>query len=256
MMHFPSNVSDRTITCFTPVAHLTHDAVDVFVTRLDVDIEVVQACASLLSDVELQRASRFAFARDRCRFIVGRARLRQLLGTRLGMRPQAVALAYGPHGKPALARHCAASNVRFNVAHAGDVAVYAFSHGREVGIDLEAIRAIPDADDIAAHFFSRREKAAYFALGPRDRLVGFFNCWTRKEAFVKALGGGLSYPLDRFDVSVSPREPAEIIRVDNTPGNRCGWRLESLFLGPGWASAVVVASTRCQADTTAPCGVQ
>jgi 4'-phosphopantetheinyl transferase len=126
-------------------------------------------------------------------------------------------------GKPALSRRFANSDLRFNVSHSEDVAVYAFSRGREIGVDVEAVRELRDADDIAVRFFSRRENEAYLALDPRDRLLGFFNCWTRKEAFIKALGDGLYYPLDCFDVSLAPDEPARILRVENTPGNECAW---------------------------------
>ena len=172
-------------------------------TSLNVGHEAVRASGALLSSAERQRASRFAFALDRRRFTVARAWLRRLLSARLGIRPESIELVYGAHGKPALARRCAASDLRFNVSHADDVAVYAFSSGREIGIDIESIRVIGDAEDIAARFFSRRENEAYRALDPGDRSLGFYNCWTRKEAFVKALGDGLDYPLDRFDVSLA-----------------------------------------------------
>ncbi len=132
------------------------------------------------------------------------------------------------------------SNLRFNCSHSDDVAAYAFSPGREIGIDIESVRTIHDAEDIAARFFSRREYEAYLALEPRDRPLGFFNCWTRKEAFVKALGDGLDYPLDRFDVTLAPGEPAKILRVENTPGDHCGWTLHSFVPGPGLIGALVV----------------
>jgi 4'-phosphopantetheinyl transferase len=216
------------------------DAIDVVVTGLEVEAEAVHASAALLSDAERQRASRFAFDRDRNRFIVARARLRQLLAARLGVGPASVELVYGARGKPALARRFAHSGLRFNVSHSNDVAVYAFAPGREVGIDVEAVRVIRDADDIAARFFSRRENEAYLALDPRDRPLGFFNCWTRKEAFIKALGDGLSHPLDRFDVSLTPGEPAKILRVDSTPGGDCEWTLHSFVPEPGFIGAIVV----------------
>ncbi|MGZ8849422.1 MAG: 4'-phosphopantetheinyl transferase family protein, partial [Thermoanaerobaculia bacterium] len=96
-----------------------------------------------------------------------------------------------------------------------------------------------DADDIAARSFSRRENEAYQALDPRDRPLGFFNCWTRKEAFIKAVGDGLHHPLDRFDVSLAPGQPAKILRVGNTHGDDCGWRMESFSPAPGFVAAVV-----------------
>jgi 4'-phosphopantetheinyl transferase len=117
--------------------------------------------------------------------------------------------------------------------------VYAFAQGRAVGIDVEAIRTIRDADAIAARFFSRRENETYRALDPEDKPLGFFNCWTRKEAFVKALGAGLSHRLDRFDVSLAPGEPARILSVDGIASPDCGWTIHSFIPRPGYIGAVV-----------------
>ena len=208
-------------------------------TGLALKPAAVRACASLLSDAERERASRFAFARDARRFIVGRARLRQLLAARLGARPESVELVYGAHGKPALANPGRDRDLRFNLSRRDDVAVYVLSFGREVGIDVEAVRVIRDADTIAARFFSRREHAAYQALDPRHKPLGFVNCWTRKEAFVKALGEGLSHPLDSFDVSLAPGAPAELLRVETTPRDDRGWRMEGFSPAPGFVAAVV-----------------
>jgi 4'-phosphopantetheinyl transferase len=216
-----------------------NQAVEVIVTRPAIEPEAVRAATELLSEVERRRAARFVHDRDRSRFIVTRARLRRLLAERLDVRPESVELAYGAHGKPALAPRLAGATLRFNVSHCDDVAVFAFASGREVGIDVEAVRVMEDADDVAARFFSRAENDAYRALDPRDRPQGFFNCWTRKEAFVKALGSGLSHPLDRFDVSLTPGEPAKLLRVADTPGDDCGWRLRSLSPCPGFVAAVV-----------------
>jgi len=224
----------------TATAPYTGDAIDCVVTRSVMGSEAARAAVSLLSDAERQRASRLLFERDRDRFIVARARLRQLLAARLGTRPDSVELVYGAHGKPALAPWYADTDLRFNVSHCDDLTLYAFSCGREIGIDVEAVRPIRDADDIAARFFSQRENRAYRALERRDRPLGFFQCWTRKEAFIKALGDGLSYPLDRFDVSLTPGEPARILRVEDTPGDRCGWRMDSWSPAPGFVAAVVI----------------
>jgi 4'-phosphopantetheinyl transferase len=221
-------------------AYFADGAIDVVVTRLDLRPAAVRALAVWLSDAERIRARRFAFDRDRRRFVVTRARLRQLLGVRLDVRPESVDLVYGERGKPALARGYAGSDLRFNVSHSDDVAVYAFSSGREIGIDVEAVRVIRDADDIAARFFSRCEYESYLALDARHRPLGFFNCWTRKEAFIKALGDGLYHPLDSFDVSLAPGEPAEILRIGHIPGDHCGWRLRSFSPFPGYVGAVVI----------------
>jgi 4'-phosphopantetheinyl transferase len=217
---------------------------EVLMTRLDVGSEALSASAALLSPAERQRASRFAFDRDRRRFMVARAQLRELLAVRLGVPPESIELAYGERGKPVLGRHFAESDLHFNVSHSEDVAVYAFSLGREIGIDVEAVRVIRDADDIAARFFSRREHQTYLALDPCDKPSGFFNCWTRKEAFIKALGHGLYQPLDSFEVSLAPGDPARILCVEGTAGDQCGWHMEAFTPAPGLAAAVVVESGR------------
>lgn len=195
-------------------------------TRLDARAAAAGALARSLSAPERERAGRFRFERDRRRFIVARARLRELLGARLGVPPAAVELACGSNGKPALARRGAHAHWRFNVSHCDDVAVYAFSRSREVGIDVEAIRPLPAADAIAAQFFSPRESAAYRAAAPRDRPLAFFRCWTRKEAFLKALGVGLSVRLDELDVS------------ECRLGENGAWRLDSFSPLPGFIAAL------------------
>jgi 4'-phosphopantetheinyl transferase len=213
--------------------------VDVVVTRLAATPEVVRTAAALLSEDERSRARRFVFDRDARRYIVARARLRELLALRLGERVRAeqIAFEYGAHGKPGLARRFADSGLQFSVSHCDDIAAYAFSWGPAVGIDVEAVRVMSDADDVAAHYFSPRENAAYQSLHPSDRPAGFFNCWTRKEAVVKALGDGLSMPLDRFDVTLAPGEPAKVLRVDTTPGDS-GWRLDSSYPVAGYVAAI------------------
>ena len=223
---------------FRPATVERDDAIEIVVTGLALEPAAVRASASLLSAAERERARRFAFGRDARRFIVGRGRLRQLLGARLGVRPESVELVYGARGKPALA-NSGRNSLRFNLSHRDDLAVYALSWGCDVGIDVEAIRPLPDADAVAARFFSRPEHAAYRALDPRDRPLGFFQCWTRKEAFIKALGDGLSHPLDSFDVSLAPGAPAEFLRVEAVPGDDRGWRLASFFPAAGFVAAVV-----------------
>ena len=217
----------------------TNGAIEIVIARLDARPEAVRSLAEWLSAEERRRADRYDFDRDRRRFIVARARLRQLLAVRLMTRPEAVELVYGGHGKPALARRSDGTDWRFSVSHCDEMAVYAFSQGREVGVDIEAIRNVCDADAIVSHFFSRCEQNAYLALDPGEKMLGFFNCWTRKEAFLKALGDGLSLPLDCFDVSLAPGEPARILRVKNTPGCDSGWCLNSFSFSPGFVAAVV-----------------
>jgi 4'-phosphopantetheinyl transferase len=186
---------------------------EVVVVRLDLEPE-----RDTLSPTERHRARRFRFERDRRRFIVARGRLREELAARLGVRPERVALEYGENGKPRLAGR----ELHFSVSHCDDVALLAFSKDAEIGVDVEAIRPVREADAIATQFFTPAERAAYLALAPRRRLLGFLRLWTRKEAFVKALGSGFSLPLERLDLSRAPR----------------GWRLHSFFPLRGFIGAL------------------
>ncbi len=217
--------------------------VEMVATRLDLAAGEVGALHALLSGAEQQRASRIAAGRARDRFIVARARLRQLLGSRLGVRPESVELTTAPKGKPGLGSRFVDANLRFNLAHCDDVAAYAIGTGGEVGIDIEAVRALDDADRLAGRFFSEAEQAAYRGLVPAERPLGFFNCWTRKEAFIKAQGDGFGYPLDRFDVSLAPNEAARLLRVGDVSGDACGWRVMSFSPAPGFVGALVTETT-------------
>jgi 4'-phosphopantetheinyl transferase len=216
------------------------NVLEVMVIRPAVDSEAVRAAAAVLSRRERQRADRFAFDRDRRRFIVMRAALRQLLAARVGVRPESLELVHGAHGKPGFAPGSTEVDLRFNASYCDDLAAFAFSVGRELGIDIEAIRAGADTDDVAASFFSRVEHEAYLGLEPRDRPLGFFQGWTRKEAFIKALGDGLTHPLDHFDVSLDPAKPAAILRVGNSSGDHCGWLMRSFRPAPGYVAALVM----------------
>jgi len=190
---------------------------EVEVVRLDASADEVLTLGALLSPAETQRAKRLHFERHRRRFVVARGRLRHLLAARLGVQPEKIELAYGKNGKPSL-KH---NGWHFSISHCDDVALFAFSKASAIGVDVEAIRPIREADTIAAQFFSPREKETYSALAPHDKALGFLQCWTRKEALVKAIGEGLSMPLDQFDVAHAP-----------------GWRLHSFFPLPGFIGAV------------------
>jgi 4'-phosphopantetheinyl transferase len=215
-------------------------SLDVVIARLDIGAEAADASAALLSCEERRRARRFARDQERRRFTVARSRLRHLLGARLAVAPEDIELEYAAGGKPRLHPRFG-GDLRFNVSHYEDVAAFAFANGREIGIDVEGVRSLPDADDIAALASSPREHRTYLALDPEQKPRAFFNCWTRKEAFVKALGEGLRHPLHRFDVSLVPDEPARLQRVGSTPGDSCGWVLHAFTPGAELVGAVVVA---------------
>ena len=217
------------------------DDFEVVMIRLDQDPDAVRRCATLLCSEERARADRFAFDSDRRRYIVGRAELRRILSARLGVAPRSVKFTYGAFGKPVLANGLADSGVRFNLSHSGNAAVCALTTGRDIGVDLERHRVVPNAPRIAQRFFSRAERASLNALDPVDQSLGFLNCWTRKEAFIKAVGEGLSYPLESFDVSLAPGEAAEILRVGDLPGDQCGWTLHDFSTG-GLVGACVLGT--------------
>ena len=156
----------------------TSRVLEIVLARLDVDSAALPPLAMLLCANERARAARFRLERDRRRYIVARARLRELLAERLSIPPQSIELVYGPHGKPALP----AGDLRFNVSHSEELALYVFARGREVGIDVEAVRDVPERERIARQWFS---EADY-------RRFGFLGCWTRREAAAKALGLGIT----------------------------------------------------------------
>ena len=191
-----------------------------------------------LSAEERARGTRYRFERDLAHFIARRATLRSILAAYTGWLPAALTFCLGPSGKPALAR-VARGGLRFNVSHSAGLTLVAVTRCREVGVDLERIR--PQlAAGVAERFFSPVEVAALAVLPAEDRAAAFFACWTRKEAYVKAKGGGLSLGLDRFAVSLVPGEPARLLQTADDPLEVERWRLEALDPAPGYAAALAV----------------
>lgn len=180
----------------------------------------VQQLGSLLSADERGRADRFRFERDRSRYTVGRGLLRTMLGRYLNVRPVSLVFEYGAHEKP----HLRGKPLWFNVAHSGPVALFAFTAAAEVGIDVELDDADFARERIAERFFSPAEVRALRSLPPAQQPRAFLTCWTRKEAFIKARGDGLSLALDSFDVSLRPGAPAALLRFgwgNDDPGQWC-----------------------------------
>ena len=176
------------------------------------------------------------------RWIAARSALREILGGCLDADPRALVFAYGDKGKPALAEPAGEWDLQFSLAHSAHLAVYAVTVGCPVGVDLERMRPLPDMDRIAERTFSRQECAALRALPATLRPSGFFNCWTRKEAYIKAVGLGLSYPLERFTVSLAPGAPARLETVEAEPGHVEGWTMAALAPRSGFVGAVVVGA--------------
>ena len=225
-----------------PQADLTlkRDEVHVWWASLDPSASHVQRLAQLLSADEYMRAERFHFERDRKRFIVGRGLLRTILGRYLQTEPSRLQFRYTFHGKPALTEAFDGDMVNFNVSHSQGLALYAVTRGREIGVDLECVRPISDAEQIAGRFFSARENAVFRTLPARKKLAAFFNCWTRKEAYLKAIGDGLARPLDQFDVSLAPGEPARLLHTEGDPQEVSRWILQELTPAPGYVATLAV----------------
>lgn len=219
---------------------LGNDDVHVWQAALNHAPSQIDGWLHSLAEDEQARARKFHFPIDRERFIVARGVLREILGLYLNRAAQSVSFRYGPHGKPALADESNGNTIHFNTSHSHDVALYAVTRGREVGIDLEFMRDGLEVEQIAERFFSQREIATLRALPVSLRKYAFFLCWTRKEAYIKARGQGLSLPLDQFDVSLTPGEPAALLRTRADPDEALRWSLQELSIGSGYVSALAV----------------
>ena len=193
----------------------------------------------IISDDERRRADRFRFAIDRESFTAARAILRILLGAYAGLAPEAVTFSYTEHGKPSLNTE-QNERVEFNLSHSGEIALLAFARGRAVGVDVERIRENLDPEKIARRFFSRREQDELSALPPSERCVGFFRCWTRKEAYIKARGAGLSLPLHGFDVSLKAGDQNALLDARSGDTDITQWRLGELAVRNGYVAALCV----------------
>lgn len=219
---------------------LTDTDVHVWQTVLDRPQPFIDRLLPTLSAQEQERADRFHFERDRRRFVVARGVLRALIGRYLHLPAATVQFEYSEHGKPALASVMNQPDFQFNVSHSRVLALFAFTRGRQIGVDVEFIRPVEDADDIAARFFSARESEVFRQLPVRQKQAAFFDCWTRKEAFIKAVGEGLSHPLDQFDVAFAPGQAARLLYVAGGENEADRWRLQALYPAPGYAAALVV----------------
>lgn len=219
---------------------LTADDVHVWRIALELDDATLARLRETLADDERQRADRFHFEKDRRHFIAARAALRAILSRYLGRRAPDVRFAYTDYGKPHLAGEDDKFPLHFNLTHSHGLALLAVAHGREVGVDLELIRDNLEGEQLAERFFSPCEVAALRALPPELRREAFFHCWTRKEAYIKAIGKGLSLALDQFDVSLHPGEPAMLLATQHNPQEARRWSMRSLLPAEGYVAALVV----------------
>jgi 4'-phosphopantetheinyl transferase len=194
----------------------------------------------ILSADELSKARRLHFPKDRQRFILARGLLRTILSRYLDMQPDQLCFCYDDYGKPSLAPSSDQERLNFSLSHSDGLALYAVTRSREIGIDVERVCHIPEAAQVVERLFSAHENAVFRTLDARLKQEAFFTCWTRKEAYVKARGKGLSLPLDQLDVSLIPGEPAMRLNIRGAPQEAVCWSLCELKPSPGYVAALVV----------------
>lgn len=206
---------------------------------LDLPVSRIQRLEQTLAVEEQARASQFRFATDRSRFIAARGILRTILGRYLHKNPHTLRFADNGYGKPVLLEEIDQTSIKFNVTHAQHLALYAFTPQGEIGIDVEQIPTeTQDYEGMARRFFSAAEVKELGAISAERRQEAFLNGWTRKEAYIKARGLGLSLDLRLFDVSLTPGKPAALLATREEGQDSSNWSLYDLYPGPGYIAAL------------------
>lgn len=224
-------------------SELTGSAADIWQFQLVLEDDRIDRCRRLLSRDENRRADRFHFVRDRKRFASTRAAIRQILSGYVNVEPQELIFSYGAKGKPELAQRFHEARIRFNLSHSRDFVLVAVTRSPRVGADIEFIDYECPINQISAYFFSARETRTLCALPTRERTRAFFECWTRKEAYVKALGEGLSLPLDSFAVAFGPGVPAGLSWIEPSRKELLDWSIYNVTAPNGYVAAVVIEGT-------------
>jgi 4'-phosphopantetheinyl transferase len=220
---------------------LSENDVHVWRLKLDSDQYEISELIKMLSLEEKRAAGRFHFEKHRRRYIGSHAGLRTILGRfYTDIRPEELRFGYGEYGKPHILAGFFEGKLCFNMAASHELALIAVTRDNEIGVDVEFCRDLQDTDEIAAHHFTNSEIAAYQSLKGKRKIAGFYHCWTRKEAFIKAIGEGMSYPLDRFEVSLVPEEPARLISIEGDTEKAQRWTLKSFYPSKGYTAALAV----------------
>jgi len=238
-MSVPANPPKRDFLIEAP---LMLGADEVHVWRVDLETAPNEENRlSILSADEQARAARFHFERDRMGFVSTRAILRKILGSYLATDPRTLIFKYSEKSKPSLGGSQAASGLSFNVSHSGKLSLLAFTRSRQIGVDVEQIRRNSDMAAVAARFFSLAEQEQLAAVPGEQRDEAFFRCWTRKEAYIKATGEGLSLPLHQFDVSLAPGAQNALLATRPDPHEAKRWSLCDLAVESGYQAALCVS---------------
>ena len=222
--------------------------VDAWFASLDVEDDALAGMRRCLSAAEQRRADRFVFDRDRTAYIASHAALRQVLAQYIGCEAGEIQFGEAPLGKPFL-RTAGAEGIEFNLSHSGGFACIGVTRGAAIGVDIEAVRDVDDMPLLARQCFAPAEVETLEQLPPASRLNGFFNAWTRKEAYIKAIGAGLSCPLESFEVTLAPGDEPRICVIDGSAEKAARWALRAWAPMPGLLTAIaiegIVHTMRC-----------
>jgi len=216
---------------------LSEDEAHIWRADLDLNECFQSSFLKLLSSDEKNRAKKFRFAKDSQNFIAARGILRVLIGKYLEINPAEISFQYSEFGKPSIANN---NSLQFNISHSQNIALFAFTKKFNIGVDVEFVNPKIEVQDIATRFFSTNEIKNLLALPEKQQTLGFFYCWTRKEAFIKAVGEGLSFPLDKFEVSLEPNKPAKLLAINRQPKDAAKWSIYSLSPEPNFVGSLVI----------------
>jgi 4'-phosphopantetheinyl transferase len=216
--------------------------INLWYTFIDSHEKDVIKLSEYLNQEELRKANRIKSVKERNNCVITLAVLKILLGYYLDKNPCEIILSYTKYNKPYLKY----SDLKFNLSHSGNILLIGFALNFEIGVDVEKMEEFPEADDVAKNFFSSYEYKSFSSLQNNERIEGFYNCWTRKEAFIKAVGSGLSYSLKEFDVTLAPGADSKIVKIKNDKSEGENWSLFSLDLISNYKAAVAVRLKECR----------
>jgi 4'-phosphopantetheinyl transferase len=223
-----------------PEFHLADDEIHVWCAALDGPAADPARFFSLLCPSERERAQRFRFERHRRWFIVRRGLLRLLVGRYLNIGPDQLVFTCGARGKPSVSECQHTQPLHFNLSDSSGLALYAMTRAAPLGVDTERLEPVRDLDGLAARFYSPREKAALDALPEPQKTEAFFNCWTRKEAYLKATGEGISESLPKVEFTLAPGDPPRMLSIAGDARTAAKWMIYSFEPAPGFVGALAI----------------